>query len=300
MSLLRTPIRAAAVGLGLCVVALTAGCAARGGLSRADAEAAMRVKTAIVNDAEVGTEDVRVHVERGVAHLTGRISARDREARLVAIASATPGIREVRADFQVHPHVGAVARQLSVEPPVIDSSHPRHLIAVGASLRVTRSARSQLDDAVDVAPVVWLRPGNGFGPAIGFGWGTRDLETGPTGAPALARLRIRPLMGGLSYTKPLGRSHLSFSLVGGYAFTRLSVDDTRAGPDRAIGVSNTFAWRPSASLLVDLTDRFGVQFSAGYLVVRPKVTFANDRSVTSERVRADGLMMSIALGYWVF
>jgi hypothetical protein len=50
----------------------------------------------------------------------------------------------------------------------------------------------------------------------------------------------------------------------------------------------------------DATDRLGLQFSAGYLVTRPRVTFGSDERVFTSRVRSDALMVSVGAAWWVF
>lgn len=260
----------------------------------------MRVKTALLNDADLGTEDVRVDVRRGVAYLRGRISAPDRERRIDALVRGVSGIRDVLIDVQVTPHVGAVGRRLDILPARLAAQRGK-LFGVGGAVRFTRTAGGDVDDAVDVAPLFRFGTSRGFGPALGFGWTTRELlASGSTSAAPLADLRVRPVMAGVAYTHPFGRLQLSTSLIAGYAFTRLSVDRAAAGPDRAIAVDNAFAWRPAATLWIDTTDRLGLQISAGYLVARPRVTFASDDRVFASRVRADALVVSVGAAWWVF
>ncbi len=289
---------AAAVVLGLL---LSTACAARSTRpSLADAEAAMRAKTALVNDPLLGIEDVRVEVRHGIAHLTGRVSAAARERDIVALVRTVPGITDVTANFTVVPQVGAVESRLAFVPAQMQERRGR-LIALGARVRVVRAAGSDVDDGVDVAPFIRFGSGDGVGPAIGFGWNHRDLLASPTGDPPLASLRIRPVMAGVAYTRTLARRYqVSGSLVAGYAFTHLGVDRQAAGPWRAIDAENTFAWRPSATLWIDTGGRLSYQLSAGYLVARPRVTYASDTGVTAVRVRGDALMVTVGAAWWVF
>jgi hypothetical protein len=282
-------------------ILLSTGCAARSTVpSLADAEAAMRVKTALVNDAVLGIEDVRVAVRQGVAHLTGRISAAGREQDVIALVRTVPGITEVTANFTVVPRVGAVESPLDVRPDQLPERRRRRL-AVGARVRFVRAGGSDVDDGVDIAPFIRLGSGDGLGPAVGFGWNHRDLRASPTGDASLASIRVRPVMGGIGYTRTLARRYqLSGSLVAGYAFTHLDVDRQAAGPWRAIDVENTFAWRPSATLWIDTGGRLSYHLSAGYLVARPRVTYASDTGVTAARVRGDALMVTVGAAWWVF
>jgi hypothetical protein len=230
--------------------------------------------------------------------LGGRISTAERGPRIAALARTVSGIREVTTDFQVVPHVGAVERPLPLRERI--AARRGRLIGVGAGVRFTQTTGGEVGDAVDFAPMIRFGTGRGFGPAIGFGWSTRELlETGPSSRP-LANLRVRPVMLGLAYTHPIRRAQLSASLVGGWAFTHLGIDRGAAGPNRAIAADNAFAWRPSATLWIDTTDRIAFQVSAGYLVARPRVTFASDDRVFASRVRGDALMVSVGAAWWVF
>lgn len=290
--------RRSLASLAVAALLLSTACAARVGPALADAETTVRVKTALLNDPVVGTEDVRVEVVNGVAFLTGRISAPDREARIVELTRATPGVSDVRVAFNVAPELAVVKRRLSVEPP--EERRAPHLIGLGGGVRFAGSPGSGVDDVLDVTPLIRLGRGDGFGPAIGLGWTTRSLVDGPTGAPALAALRIRPLMGGVAYTRTVGRASTSLSLVAGYAFNGIRVERDEAGPFRAIAAANSLVWRPSASLWYEWTDRVGIQLSVGYLRARPRVTFASDTAVRSQRVNGDAVMVSIGAAYWIF
>lgn len=287
--------------VGIVAILLSTACAARSTVpSLADAEAAMRVKTALVNDPVLGIEDVRVAVRQGVAHLTGRVSAAARERDLVALVRAVPGITDVTVDFTVVPQVGAVESRLDFVPARLQERRGR-LVAVGAGVRLVRAGGSDVENGLNVAPFIRLGSGDGLGPAIGFGWNHRDLLASPTGDPPLASMRVRPVMGGVAYTRTIAsRYQLSGSLVAGYAFTHLGVDRRAAGPWRALDVENAFAWRPSATLWIDTGRRLSYQLSAGYLVTRPRVTYASDTGVTAVRVRGDALMVTVGAAWWVF
>jgi hypothetical protein len=278
---------------------VSAGCAARARPALVDAQMAMRVRTALLNDPVVGGEDLRVDVRQGVVYLSGRISSEERRARIVALAQTTPGVTDVQMAVEVRPDVAPVGRPLTLRPPD-ERRAQRHVVGLGAAVRLTGSTSRRLGDALEVTPLFSLGPGEGWGPAIGFGWSSRTLVEGIGGRSPLARLRLRPVLAGLAYSKPVGRASASLSLVGGYAFNALHIDEAQAGPLRAIAVSNTLVVRPSASLKVDIRDRVGLQLSAGYLRARPRVTFASDTLLRREPVNADALTFSVGAVYWIF
>ena len=177
---------------------------------------------------------------------------------------------------------------------------PLRLVGLGASVRVTRPSEATLGGALAVGPLLRLRPRNGMGPAIAFNWTNTEIETGPTGRPGLAAIQLRPVMAGVEYGVVRGRLAVGASAVGGYSFNRLGVDTAWAGPGRAIAVGNGFVWRPGAVLWADVTPRVGVNVFGGYLFARPKVTFASDASIATERVNAGSVVVSVGVAYWIF
>lgn len=107
-------------------------------------------------------------------------------------------------------------------------------------------------------------------------------------------------MGGVQYGLTRGRLATVFSLVGGYSFNSLAIDDQRAGPGRAIAVDNSLAFRPGVVVWYDVTSRVGLNVFAGYRVTRPRVTFASDSDITTRRLDADTVLLSVGVAYWVF
>jgi hypothetical protein len=162
------------------------------------------------------------------------------------------------------------------------------LLGLGVGLRVSSTPGDEVGNALDPALLVRLGAGSGWGPAIGFGWSTRELVATETGGTPLADLRMRPLMVGAAYGRPVGRTQVTGSLVGGYAFTRLKGIHVAPGVPRATEVEGAFAWRPSVSVWVATTDRLALQVSAGYLVARPRVTIATGDRFSATQTETDG------------
>lgn len=287
-------------GLAAALVAVFgAACAKQMDASLDDLQLAVRVKTAIINDPVVGTEDVRVEVVSGVVHLSGRLSSEAHRDRIEALARTVPGVRDVQIEMKLHPELAVLSRRLPVEPRADDTA-PQRWLAIGATVRFTRSSDDAVASVTDLTPFVRLRRSAGWRPDIGFGWTSRALEAGIAGAPALATVRSKPVMGGIAYQQPVGQASLSLALVAGYSFNSLDLDETRTSPVRAVGVSNSFAWRPSATLWYDVTNRVGLQVSIGYLATRPEVTFASPTELTTKTIDAGAVMLSIGGGYWLF
>ena len=316
----------------LLVVAVMAanGCSARSSSGApaavADAQTAVRVKTALVNHDALGTLPIDVQVRSGVVTLDGTVRSADdvESARMLALEVA--GVARVESRLQIGdpdspPAPGNLPAGLRQAPrsaggaPTVPENRrpvplpalaprpeegPLRLVGLGASVRVTRPSEATLGGALAVGPLLRLRPRNGMGPAIAFNWTNTEIETGPTGRPGLAAIQLRPVMAGVEYGVVRGRLAVGASAVGGYSFNRLGVDTARAGPGRAIAVGNGFVWRPGAVLWADVTPRVGVNVFGGYLFARPKVTFASDASIATERVNAGSVVVSVGVAYWIF
>ncbi len=89
------------------VLPLSAGCVKpRPGVNAAalgDAEVSARVKTALLNDAEIGTARIDVDTRGGVVTLSGRVASKEQEARAVALARAARGVTSVSSTLQIQP-----------------------------------------------------------------------------------------------------------------------------------------------------------------------------------------------------
>ena len=300
----RRPLRRLAAALALAAIAAggVAGCAARSPTAIADARTAVRVKTALVNDAELGTLPIDVQAQGGVVTLEGIVRTVAEIDRALALARGIEGVARVESALEVgepDPRVVRSEPTLPALAPRPDDS-PLRLIGAGAATRITNPSGDALGGAVNIGPLLRLRPRDGLGPTIAFNWTDAVIESGPTGLPGLAAVRLRPVMAGVEYGVVRGRLAAGASIVGGYAFNSLTPDTTQAGPGRAVAVSNSFVWRPGVSLWYDVAPRLGINLFGGYLFTRPEVTFASDTAVLTERLRANAVVVSIGTAYWIF
>lgn len=131
-----------------------------------------------------------------------------------------------------------------------------------------------LDDDVDAGGAFGfnfgLAPQTGLAPTIGFGWYNADLRLpGVSGDREVGRLRVRPLMAGISYTIVTGRLATGLSLNAGISFNSIKLDDayrTSFGPnaDVEVDASHSFAVRPQVRVEYSLARKVGVFSSLGY------------------------------------
>src|SRR5512145_2481388 len=86
----------AACAAGLVICAMVPACSAV--VDRAaieDAQTAARVKTALVNDPELGASAIEVRVEHGIVQLAGRVRTQTEADRAAAVAQSVPGVQGV-------------------------------------------------------------------------------------------------------------------------------------------------------------------------------------------------------------
>ena len=304
--------------LSVALVIAAAGCSARStpvtSTAVADARTAVRVRTALVNDAVLGTLPIDVRARAGVVTLHGTVRLVEEVELALAVARLVDGVVRVESELEVGesarpPPTGDLPRdtedaggrtaRLPALAPRPDGG-PLRLIGLGGAARLTRPSSPKLGAALAGGPLLRLRPRNGLGPSLAFNWMNAEIESGATGRPALAALQLRPVMAGIEYGVARGRFAAGGSFVAGYSFNRLDIDTERPGPGRAIAVGNSLVWRPGVGAWWDVSPRVGIHVFGGYLFTRPAVTFASDTSIATERLRINAAVVSVGVAYWVF
>jgi hypothetical protein len=296
------PKRIRAAAFVVCL--LTAGCsAAIDPMAIADAQAAARVKTVLVNDPGLGGQTIEVRVVRGVGLLSGRVRTQAEADRAVALARSVDGVLDVRTDLQIggpSPPEGNPPQSRGL--PEVDSfglDTVPGLLAVGASAGWRAHRTANLRDGWTLWPVVKLGSGRGFGPAVGFDWFSASVES--TGAsPGTARIRVKPIMAGVGYTLARDRVTAAFSVVGGYAFNSLKEVDPDTSLGLPIDIGNSVVWRPGVSLWVDTSRRTALNVSIGYIFTRLRLTTLDDGRLRERTQRGDALLVRAGVAYKLF
>ncbi len=295
------------------VLAMTlCGCsAAISSMAVAEAQLAARVKTALINDPEVGTRPIEVSVRAGFVRLVGRVDSAAQAERARQLASAVEGVAAVVSDLQVvavptpmppQPvQGGEVAPPRRWTEPDDEPDTGPHLLAVGLSLRRSMPGDRALADALTLGPLVRFGSGRGFGPAIGFGWYGADWRAGSDDALPLARVRIKPVLGGVSYGIARGDTILSFSLVGGPSFNSVDLSDVLPAGEVPLDVETSMAIRPGASLWFDVGRRLAVNIGGSYLLTRPRLRLLGTDGMAHNRtMRGDAVLVSAGVAYKLF
>jgi hypothetical protein len=270
----------------------------------ADAQTAARVKTALVNDPDLGTRVIEVRVVLGVARLSGRVLTRAEADRAVGIARSVAGVVDVQSTLQIGgeaivPPDDQVQRfdLQELDAPEIQGD-PR-LLALGAAVGWTDPRAAALKQRVTVSPLIRFGSGRGLGLAVGLNWFQAELQSAGR-SDVLTRVQIRPIMLGAGYTIASERTSLSASLVGGYAWNSLTVTGTGAADGLAVEVDNSLVWRPGASLWYDVNRRTALNFSIGYVVTRLQLTVLEGGQLEKRSERGDTTIVRAGIAYKLF
>lgn len=163
--------------------------------------------------------------------------------------------------------------------------------------------------ATSIGPLLRIKMGTGFGPAIGFDWYDVGVEAIAGGQRVyVGRVHVKPVMAGIAYNWNRGRYWVSASLVGGYAFAGLTVNDqARPAFRSSLGATylsfdsvNSLVWRPQLGFWYDAGPRVGLTASIAYIGVRPKLRIASDVGVRDISLDAASTVLTFGLVYGVF
>ncbi len=179
-------------------------------------------------------------------------------------------------------------------------------ISVGGSITYVNPTDGDVQDLLGGGPLVRLNPKKGWGPAGAFNWFRANIDDPATGDGPFAKLRVRPLMAGVAYTIGEQPALISFSLVVGPSFNKLSFDDDfldslPPGPRPSVDAETSFAVRPGVGLTFTVAPRVAIIGFGGYMINRPDVVY---RDVNGQEFRnrwkADSLVLSIGAVYSLF
>jgi len=175
-------------------------------------------------------------------------------------------------------------------------------VSVGGSVTLNQTTDGEVRSATTVGPLVRLNPRKGWGPAGAFNWFRADLENPAGGSNEFARLRVRPLMAGVSYTIGTGNLLTSFSIVGGPSFNKAEFEDGFVPTGLAdIDAENSIAVRPGVGLTYTVAPRVAIIGYAGYLINRPDVVYRDSAGTEfRNRWKMDAVVVSVGAVYSIF
>jgi hypothetical protein len=175
-------------------------------------------------------------------------------------------------------------------------------ISVGGSVTVNATSDDDVKSVTTAGPLVRLNPHKGWGPAGAFNWFRADLLNPSGSSGDFARLRVRPLMAGVSYTVGAGNLLTSFSVVAGPSFNRADFDpDFTPTGAASIDADNSFAVRPGVGLTFTVAPRVAIIGFGGYLINRPGVVYKDSAgNEFKDRWKADAVVLSVGAVYSLF
>jgi hypothetical protein len=158
--------------------------------------------------------------------------------------------------------------------------------------------------------LVWRlgRYESGWAPHWGLNWYETDLTRTVDGTSVtLGNLHVRPITAGYGYTLVSGRWTMIADVLGGVAFTSMSMAQPAVDVYRRIGAQNasvdvSMPWvlRPEAMVWYDLNKDFGLVVNVGYMLVRPNLTIQSSAGTDVRRINADMFGIQIGLAYSIF
>jgi hypothetical protein len=179
-------------------------------------------------------------------------------------------------------------------------------VSVGGSVTFVKPTDNDVQSLVSAGPLVRLNPKKGWGLAGALNWFRADLEN-PSGADgSFARLRVRPLMGGVAYTVGNQPALISFSIVAGPSFNSLDFEDDYlvdlpAGVRPELDAENSVAVRPGVSLTYTVAPRVAIVGFGGYMINRPDVLYRDGLGQEfRNRWKADSVVLSVGAVYSLF
>ena len=175
-------------------------------------------------------------------------------------------------------------------------------VSVGASVTFNGTTDDGVASATTFGPLVRLTPRKGWRAAGALNWFRADLDNPAGGGGDFAQLRVRPLMGGVSYTVGTESVLWSFSIVGGPSFNKAEFQRSyAAGGGESIGTENSVAVRPGVAMTWTLAPRVGFVGFAGYLINRPDVVYRNRSGQEfRDQWKADAIVLSVGVVYSLF
>jgi len=179
-------------------------------------------------------------------------------------------------------------------------------VSVGGSITFVKPTDNDVNSVVGGGPLVRLNPRKGWGIAGALNWFRADLDNPNGDSGDFARLRIRPLMAGVSYTVGEQPMLVSFSIVAGPSFNKFTFRDDfvnalPSGLRPTADVETSFAIRPGVSLTYSVARRVGLVGFGGYMINRPDTVY---RDIAGQEYRnrwkADALVLSVGAVYSLF
>lgn len=180
-------------------------------------------------------------------------------------------------------------------------------ISVGASVTHVITTDSEVGAFTGFGGLVRLNPKRGWGVAGALNWFRADIDDPGGFVGDFVRIRIRPLMGGVSYSVGPEKLLTSFSIVAGPSFNSARFRDEFLNalppglvtPD--IDIETSFVVRPGVGLTWTLAPRVAIVGFGGYMWNRPGIVYRDQFGVQfRDEWKADAIVLSVGAVYSLF
>jgi hypothetical protein len=270
----------------------------------ADAQTAVRVKTALVNDPVVGAFVIEVHVLHSVVTLSGRVRSPSDVERAVSLARSVAGVSGVTEDLTIGAALplkpsSQAEPVVPLSPELLELDPAPSLLALGGAFGWSVPRSEMLRTRMSISPLIKVGAPQGLSPTVAFDWFNADLESVGQ-STTLTKVHVRPIMAGVGYTLTGRRFSLAPSIVGGYAFNSLSVTGRGDAEGLPVEVDNSFAWRVGASAWFDASRKVAVNASTGYVMTSFRLTVLESGQLRRYRASGDTFIVHLGVAYRVF
>jgi hypothetical protein len=171
-------------------------------------------------------------------------------------------------------------------------------VGVSVSAVRVRPTDHDVDPTTNVGFAGGFFPSAGWGPAIGFGWVDTHISSQGT---TIARLRARPLMGGVGYTWLHGRLATKASVTAGIVFNHASLDKALVAqvPEPiSLEVRNSFAVRAGVTLEYAIVRKLALKGSLNFFATRPTVVLKAAEGEITDRWDANNATLAFGVVFY--
>ncbi len=182
-------------------------------------------------------------------------------------------------------------------------------ISLGAAISSYDPTGQLGQSATSIGPLIRINTGPGLGPTIGFDWYWVGVETATAAQNVyIGRIRVRPVMVGLAYNVKRGKYWFSASVVGGWAFVRLTPVEQGAALLRStlrtssigLDAGSSLVWRPQLGMWYDASPRVGLSASIARIGLRPTLRIQTDSGLRTAPLDATCTVLTFGLVYGIF
>jgi hypothetical protein len=154
----------------------------------------------------------------------------------------------------------------------------------------------------------WHSFQSGWGPTFGLDWHSTDFNETLGGLDApLGSLRMRALLAGFGYRRPIHRFTAAANVSAGYSFNHLTVD-SGMGPAFArtgvslidVNVNNSAIVKPEVAVWYDLFKHVGIGVSAAYLFNKPDEVIRTTAGSATRQMNANTFALAAGLTFGVW